>query len=224
MKKKIFQVFVLGILISLNSCAGLLLNAVKEAPVANKVLLHDNPKKGDYSLYQIVYDTGDPQANALRGNTKFKIEITDVVGGELHISEAFTGSGIAGGYLNGLVFKFVTDMEGNVKSAVLDDHGVETKLKIAQKGDEAYNNYQILSEEDFERWNVPSKVKVTAGEFETKARYLTKTKDMNSASYAVYLTNEDVKFQHVASYAVIRNDDGSYQCKLSAELIETGTK
>lgn len=224
MYKKILQLTVLCILFILTSCASLLKNTIKDTPVENKIPLHQNPQKGDYAIYKAAPYSDNPQANLIAGSLTTTLEITEVSGDNVYIKESFQSKGIAFSYMDGVVFKIITDKDGNVKKAFLVDHGEEIKLKIAKEGDENYNNYKALSSEDFHKWHVPSKVKVTAGEFETTARYLRKTKSTKNAEHAVYFTNPNVKFCHVASGAIVKKNDEVFECKIVLELIEQGNR
>ena len=220
MKKVILLIVATSALI-LTSCMSMIVkNTIKDTPITNRIVLHNNVRQGDYAVYRTLTDIGDPQLETVTGETTVRIEVESVNGNEIHIKQTTNSTGMSGMFVNNIVFNMITDKDGNVKSASYTDGEEIVPLKIAQPGDDIYNEYQKVNKSDHKKWNIPENITVPAGTFKVDAMYYNdkKYEDKNDI---FYMGTKKVNFYHVATMIT---DEDTRELKKITELIEQGTK
>ena len=123
--------------------------------------------------------------------------------------------------MKNIVFDIFSDKDGNVKSATYNDGKETIDLKIAEPGDETYNEFLPLSKADRDAWNIPKAITVPAGTFDVEAMYYNDKQNTDDIQ-AVYLGSNKAKFYHVATILV--NTKEGKRLSTIMELVEHGTK
>jgi len=202
--KRIIPVLIFSIVLSTTSCMKSLVKGMtSNVPFANKVLIHKNPKVGDYAILE-----GSGFQNTMK--------VIAVGSDSVTVRYESNATGISD-----LVFEAVLDFEGNVKKVDTIDKANNNERvpgTIAKPGDWAYMEWVKLTKEQIEAAKLPAKVTVKAGTFDYEIDGF-KMSVMGTTTYMMYLTNKDAKFLQVASYSMM-ND----KVTLAAELSESGNK
>lgn len=221
MKKIISLTAVLSALL-LTSCMSMIVkNTIRDTPIGNKIILHDNAKTGDYAVYRAGLSDEDPQAQAMMGETTVNVQIVSAKGNDVHIRHATNSTGMSGMFVNNIVFEIFSDKEGNVKRGTYNDGKETIELKIAGPGDENYNEFLPLKKADRDAWNIPERITVPAGTFDVEAMYYNDKQNTDDIQ-AVYLGSKKAKFYHVATILVNKKEGNRLSTVL--ELVEQGNR
>ncbi|MDA3884760.1 MAG: hypothetical protein PF638_04120 [Candidatus Delongbacteria bacterium] len=222
MKKILLSITVISMLL-LTSCMSMMLQStIKNTPISNKIMLHDNVRVGDYAVYKSKIDAEDEQSKAMIGETTVTVQITEINRSGVYIKQTVQTTGVAAIFANTMEFNLVSDREGNIKSGYFYDGPEKIPLNIAKPGDAAYNTFEKLNKTDHKKWNIPREVTVPAGIFTVDAMYYN-DKDTKLGTHSVYLVSDKVSFYNVATMLVEEQPDGTKQT-IVMELVELGGK
>ena len=230
--KRITRLTVLvAVMLSTTSCLkSIVKSTIEKEPIANKIALHSNPRKGDYAIYKVVPSSKalqDPTAKMLQGETTVEIKITDVKNGLFVLQQKTKTTMVASSFMNDLVFEMYCDKSGNIKKAVLIDKssGERKNLKIAAPGEKNYNMLKTVSRAEMSKYGIPSSVKTSAGNFSVSDAASNNAEKNPENGFVIYVMNNKVKFKHIASFAVYKNSDsGEVESSKNLVLVEQGRK
>ncbi|MBN2790348.1 MAG: hypothetical protein JXR69_09180 [Candidatus Delongbacteria bacterium] len=221
--KKTILLLIMTLTLVLTSCMNMMLQStMKNTPISNKIMLHDNIRVGDYAVYRSKIDAEDEQSKKMAGETTVTVQITDINRSGVNIKQTAHTTGVAAIFANTIEFDLVSDREGNIKTGFFYDGPEKIPLKIAKPGDAAYNTFGKLNKTDHKKWNIPREVTVPAGTFTVDAVYYN-DKDTQEGTHSVYLGNKKVKFYNVATMLVEESADG-IKSTVIMELVELGRK
>ncbi len=210
MKKISCAVLISAFLFGTGCLSAIIKSAVKDTPVANKIVLHSNPRVGDYALLK----GGDEQ----QSYAKYSIVSKK---GSLYVIRIETGVIIPGiGEMGKVTFEMNADRAGNVSSAFLVDGAERTPLKVAAPGDVSYLKPTSLTAAEKSKLEIPSRITVGAGTFNVTPLAYSQVNE-GVEQKIVYLMNKSVKFGHVASYVYTIEGDDITKSK-ALELAEQG--
>ena len=222
MKKFLLLIIVLSMLL-LTSCMSMMLQStIKNTPISNKIMLHDNIRAGDYAIYKSKIDVEDEQSKAMIGETTVTVKVINITRNRVTILQTMHTTGVAAIFANTMEFELISDLKGNIISGSFYEGPEKTPLKIAKPGDDVYNTFGKLNKTDHSKWNIPGKVTVPAGTFTVDAMYYN-DKDMQEGTHSVYLGTKKVKFFNVATMVVEEKPDGT-KIRTVMELVEQGRK
>ncbi|MDA3837990.1 MAG: hypothetical protein PF574_03300 [Candidatus Delongbacteria bacterium] len=222
MKKVLLSITVISMLL-LTSCMSMMLQStIKETPISNKIMLHDNVKVGDYAIYKSKVDSEDEQSKAMIGETTVTVQVTNVTRNKVTISQTMNTTGVAAMFANTMEFELIADLKGNIESGTFYQGTEKIPLKIAKPGDDVYNTFGKLNKTDHRKWNIPREVTVPAGTFTCDAMYYN-DKDTQKGTHSVYLGTKKVKFYNVSTILVEEKPDGT-KLTIVMELVEQGRK
>lgn len=222
MKKILLPLLMVSMLL-LTSCMSMMLQStIKNTPISNKIMLHDNVRVGDYAIYKSKVDAEDEQSKAMIGETTVTVKVTNVTRNRVTILQTMKTTGVAAIFANTMEFELISDLDGNIQSGSFYEGPEKTPLKIAKPGDDVYNTFGKLNKTDHKKWNIPGEITVPAGTFKVDAMYYN-DKDMQEGTHSVYLGTKKVKFFNVATMLVEEKPDG-IKSTVIMELVEQGTK
>ncbi|NOR45927.1 MAG: DUF1684 domain-containing protein [Candidatus Delongbacteria bacterium] len=222
MKKFLLLITVLSTLL-LTSCMSMMLQStIKNTPISNKIMLHDNIRVGDYAIYKSKIETEDEQSKAMIGETTVTVKVTNITRNRVTISQTMHTTGVAAIFANTMEFELISDKEGNIISGIFYQGPEKIALKIAKPGDAVYNTFGKLNKTDHKKWEIPRKVTVPAGTFTVDAMYYS-DKDTQPGTHSIYLGTKKVKFYNVATMVVEEKSDGT-KIRTVMELVEQGSK
>jgi len=207
MKKfTIFLVF--AVFVSATSCMKSMIKmTTSKVAMANKVLLHKNPKVGDYAVLA-----------SKQANSRTTLKVIAVSSDSVTVLYKIEGSGTA---MDEIEFEAVTDFEGNVKKVDTIDKAKNNERlpgKIAKPGDWEYMEWVKLTEEQIAAAKLPEKVIAKAGTFTYEIEGFKMTV-LGMDTYMIYLVNKNVKFLQIAAYSLSNG-----RVTLISELAEQGNK
>lgn len=222
MKKTIFLLTITSILL-LTSCMNMMLQTtIKDTPISNKIMLHDNVRVGDYAIYKSKISAEDEESKKMIGQTTVTVQVIDRRRNNITIKQIINSTGMAALFASTMEFELTSDDNGNIKSGYFYDGPEKIPLKIAKEGDDVYNTFGKLNKTDHRTWNIPGEVTVPAGTYKVDAMYY-KDKDMQEGTHSVYLGTKKVKFYNVATMLVEEKSDGA-KSTIIMELVEQGRR
>ncbi len=212
MKKILLPLLFIALLGSTSCLSTIVSQAAKSSKVNNKMVLHSNPRVGDYAILK-----------GSAGNTQMKLEIVKISHG-LYVVRSETGVGMTGvGFMASLVVELHVTRSGIVKKAFVVEGTQYTPIQIARKGDPEYMTVVRLTSSEKRELDVPSRITVPAGTYSVSSVAF-KSQKNDTEQRTVNLTSSRVKFGMVASYVYVKNSDGSFSRHQGFELAEQGRK
>jgi len=217
--KKIIILLFLSILVIFNvSCWKQFVKSVGTTLIYNnKILLHKNPRVGDYAIYKNYYE------NAINTMTRKIIKVENN-----RITMTVEQNSSDDQRLNDLYWEIITDPSGNVIDMYQIDKedNSRAQLKIAKQPGEGFikeyaNTFGIAGSSI----QIPGKITVPAGTFtvSTKSKF---TQEKYTISEIDYLINDKVPFLEVYSYhytKINHHTEWMPTC-FTYELVEYSTK
>jgi hypothetical protein len=201
----------LACLFLLCGCATAYVDAIKKSSAPNWILLHENPKVGDYA----VYESKDKEDG-------FRFEVVEVEKNLIHIRRSVTKAAYFESAAKNHVYNYKVRPSGDVVQAYLEalDSNERTPLSISRSGDSEYIKDPKSS---FMDWDELIETKLGTYKVKKVLAYNTIARSSSGSTrfnYRFFL-NPDVKFGYVRMhlvYVINFTEDRSAQAKLARQL------
>lgn len=210
MRKFLLASLVLMTLMGTSCIKSIVSSAAKDSKVNNRMMLHSNPRVGDYAIFR-----------GASSQVQMTMKIKSKRGG-LYIVTSDTAFGVSGKYMTTLLLELHVTRSGYVKKAYVVESSGKTPLQIARKGDKEYMVMTRVTGSQLRAMKIPRRVTVPAGTYSVTP-VVFKSKQDGQDVRTVHLVNKRVKFGMVAAYTY-NYEGGKYDKLKSMELVEQGRK
>ncbi len=210
--KKFISIIFAALLVTQAGCLkDMIKDSAKDTPLNNRILLHKNPRVGDYAIFQ-----------GAQGAAQVKMKIIGR-SGKLFIIRSESGFVIPGvGFKESMTIDVYATWGGFVKKGFLVVGDERTPLKVAAPGQNEYMMPVNITADQKRKFGLGNSVTVKAGNFRVSLKAF-KSRKSDRDTIVVYQISPQVKFMHVAGYSFLKNGS-EYEKHPALELIEQGNK